>query len=69
MVRYRDTLWCDGCGVEITWKPVVKGQHSYCCMKCLHGEVCDCGNDREDYLPDSKKTPAESLHLPLNENG
>ena len=69
MVRYRDTLWCDGCGVEISWKPVVRSQHSYCCTKCLHGEVCDCGNDLEDYFAGSKKMPTESLQLLINENG
>ena len=69
MVRYRDTLWCDGCGVEIHWKPVTEGQRSYCCLKCLRGEVCDCGNDLEDYLPTSRKLPGSIVDLPLNKNG
>jgi hypothetical protein len=55
MVRYRDTLWCDGCGVEIRWKPIVKDQRSYCCLKCLNGEVCNCAAILEDYPPTSAK--------------
>ncbi len=65
MVRYRDTLWCDGCGVEIRWKPIVKDQRSYCCKRCLNGEVCDCAEVLEDYPTTSSKKPALSSILQL----
>jgi len=67
MVRYRDTLWCDGCGVEIRWKPVVKDQRSYCCRRCLNGEVCDCAETLEDYPTASSKQPGVPSSLPINE--
>lgn len=66
MVRYRDTLWCDGCGVEIRWKPIVKDQRNYCCIRCLNGEVCDCAEILEDYPTKSSKQPGISANLPLN---
>ena len=66
MVRYHDTLWCDGCGVEIRWKPIVKDQRSYCCTRCLNGEVCDCAEVLEDYPITSSKQPGTPSNLPLN---
>jgi hypothetical protein len=48
----RTILRCDGCGVEITWSPVVvpalqgvKGARPayYCCRDCQAGTRCDCG--------------------------
>lgn len=66
MVRYHDTLWCDGCGVEIRWKPVVQGQRSYCCNRCLNGEVCDCAEVLEDYPTTSSKQPGVPSNLPTN---
>ncbi len=45
MVLIEDTIWCDGCGVEILWAPlVVKGRH-YCCQDCSAGYACRCGGD------------------------
>jgi hypothetical protein len=66
MVRYRDTLWCDGCGVEIRWKPEIKDQLSYCCWKCLRGEVCHCAEVLEEYPTTSSKQPGMPIDLPLN---
>lgn len=47
MVRIEDTLWCDGCGVEITWVPVYDQHRQYCCQKCQEGEECDCASRQE----------------------
>jgi hypothetical protein len=66
MVRYRDTLWCDGCGIEIRWKSIAKDQRSYCCIRCMHGEVCDCDELLEDYPTTSSKQPGIPSSLPLN---
>lgn len=38
----RNLCWCDGCGVEITWGPRLKGGRPYCCPDCLHGWPCRC---------------------------
>ena len=65
MVRYRDTLWCDGCGIEIRWKPVKKGQRSYCCKRCMNGEVCDCADVLEDYPTTSSKQSEIPTIFPL----
>lgn len=43
MARYENTLWCDGCGVEITWSPFVADHRDYCCRDCSQGQACDCG--------------------------
>ncbi len=49
MARYKDTLWCDGCGVEIQWEPIEKSQLFFCCRKCLLGEICDCDDFQDEY--------------------
>jgi hypothetical protein len=38
---------CDGCGVEITWTPVVVNQRQFCCQDCAAGRPCQC-----DYPPE-----------------
>ena len=53
MVRYQDTLWCDGCGVEIRWEPEVKDDQQFCCQACSWGEKCNCEILEEEYsFPD-----------------
>ena len=42
-----DTIWCDGCGVEIFWSAVVKGKSHYCCTDCADGLPCPCGERME----------------------
>ena len=42
MARYQDTVWCDNCGTEITWVPIVTGKNHYCCQECQDGYRCDC---------------------------
>ena len=49
MISYQDTLWCDGCGVEISWEPVVKDKYEYCCKLCSQGEKCSCEEPEEEY--------------------
>jgi len=36
-------LRCDGCGVEITWTPVLARGRRYCCARCAAGSECQCG--------------------------
>ncbi len=37
MTWYDEMTWCDGCGVEITWGPVLVDRRIYCCRECSQG--------------------------------
>jgi hypothetical protein len=65
MAKYAETRWCDGCGVEITWTPVLLGNRIYCCVDCQKGLRCDCAArlERED-----DRRPAEQA-LPVSDYG
>lgn len=48
MTRNQDGVFCEGCGTEILWSPVVEvspsgAKHDYCCQACRDGLECDCG--------------------------
>ena len=49
-IRYTNTVVCDGCGVEITWTPVLKGEEFFCCQLCAQGLPCEC-----DFPPEEDK--------------
>ena len=42
MTRSEDTIWCDGCGVEIRWSPFIIGGQDFCCQDCADGIKCKC---------------------------
>lgn len=56
MTRTDDTIWCDGCGIEILWAPLTVGKHEYCCEDCWEGRECRCGERME--LEDDRRTGA-----------
>ncbi len=57
MVRYQDTLWCDGCGIEILWEPEEKSRLFFCCQECLEGNSCSCSIIEDDLeLDDQSNT-------------
>lgn len=63
MSSIEGTIWCDGCGVEITWAPSVAERRRYCCEDCRAGLVCRCGDrlEQEDdrrghFLPEMIST-------------
>jgi hypothetical protein len=58
-MRIEDTLWCDGCGVEITWAPVVINRRHYCCKDCAEGKECDCSSEIES--EDDRRTTANTV--------
>ncbi|MGD8752750.1 MAG: hypothetical protein PVG14_15065 [Anaerolineales bacterium] len=61
MVRFNDTLWCDGCGVEIPWGEMIIGGKHYCCQDCFEGLPCECGERAEaDDERREEETPAVS---------
>jgi hypothetical protein len=43
MDRMDEMIWCVGCGVELTWSPVMVGKDRYCCQDCADGLKCNCG--------------------------
>jgi hypothetical protein len=47
MGTIEEAIWCDGCGVEITWGPWMVGSHVYCCQDCAQGFACRCGERME----------------------
>jgi hypothetical protein len=47
MVKINDTLFCDGCGIEITCKPFTLSSWVYCCEDCATGKPCTCENRLE----------------------
>lgn len=47
MTWYEEMTWCDGCGVEITWGPLVIETRAYCCQDCAQGYTCACGERME----------------------
>jgi hypothetical protein len=48
MVKRTETIICDGCGVEITWSPIVVNDRQYCCIDCSQGLPCTCGERMEE---------------------
>jgi len=54
MTHTEGLVWCDNCGVEITWAAIVqvgRDHHRllhYCCQDCLEGRGCDCGRRLEE---------------------
>lgn len=47
MARIENTLFCDGCGVEISLSPYRKDDLDYCCEDCAQGYLCKCGERME----------------------
>jgi hypothetical protein len=48
MVQFDDSLFCDGCGVEIRWAPVIEKGKQYCCCDCRDGLECNCGAEMDE---------------------
>ena len=53
MSTIEQTIFCSGCGVEITWAPIIKGERRFCCQDCLAGKGCECGA-RQDLDDDGR---------------
>ena len=47
MARHTDTIFCQGCGVEILWGALIAHKGYYCCQDCLDGRPCTCGERLE----------------------
>lgn len=58
MSRNDQTVWCTGCGTEISWMPILENNHYYCCQDCADNLFCECGYEVEaddNYLDSSSK--------------
>ncbi len=62
MPRIDNLVFCDGCGVEITWSPVIKGHKVYCCRDCSDGLACNCGERME--LEDDRRSKGNDSLAP-----
>ena len=51
-----DTVVCDGCGVEVTWAPLVVDGEQFCCQDCSEGRPCEC-----DYPPEEERGGQKAL--------
>jgi hypothetical protein len=60
MTRYNDTVFCDGCGVEITWGPTIIRGGEYCCRDCSEGRACRCG-ERTDWEDERRIHATEGI--------
>jgi hypothetical protein len=63
MSRSEGVVWCDGCGVEISWAPLVKSDSDmrrgdYCCEDCYAGIPCRCGERME--LEDERREGSDT---------
>jgi hypothetical protein len=67
MTWYEEMTWCDGCGVEITWGPVLAEGRAFCCSDCSQGFPCTCGErmelDEEQRGVEAASTPTNSGYM------
>lgn len=60
------TRWCDNCGVEIYWGPLVVGKFIYCCQDCYRGLRCKCAERME--LDDDRRDQQSAVEAMSNSN-
>jgi hypothetical protein len=58
-----ETIWCYGCGVEISWAPLVVDKCRYCCRDCHEGLPCRCG-ERMELEDERRNVRATSPEVP-----
>ncbi len=72
MAKLQDSVFCDGCGIEVTWTPYYREpthnqlgirqrvrRGEYCCQDCAQGYKCSCG-ERMLLEDDRRKEPAQT---------
>ena len=55
-------VYCQGCGVEITWSPYIANSQHYCCEECSRGIQCRCAERME--LDDDRKSSSSGTPPP-----
>lgn len=72
MTRIEGSVFCDNCGVEITWTPVFRRappgkagwrRGEYCCQICARGLPCTCS---ERMLLDEERRRGSNLSVETN---
>jgi hypothetical protein len=72
MANIQSDVFCDGCGIEITWTPhyIEPSTHhpgtrrgQYCCSDCAGGYRCKCG---ERLLLEDERRERSSESLPVD---
>ena len=67
MTWREEMTWCDGCGAEITWGPVLDDGRKFCCHDCCLGILCACSErmemDEEQRPGNETYSHAKSGHL------
>lgn len=67
MAKIQGSVFCDNCGVEITWTPYYLTpktpqpgyrRSEYCCQECAEGYRCKCS---ERALLEEERRPDRSL--------
>lgn len=43
----REFIWCQGCGIEVTWSPYLNNEQMFCCEECSRGIFCRCAERME----------------------
>lgn len=61
MSIYKNTVWCDGCGIEILWIPHPSENLHYCCQTCKNGFKCECQPETDEEEERLSRTPP---HVP-----
>lgn len=54
MFSQEDAVFCDGCGTEIRWAPVIVMRRHYCCSECAEGRTCAC--DKQAAWEDERRS-------------
>lgn len=56
MALIEGTIFCDNCGIEISWAPIMVQKFHYCCRECFNYYPCECG-DRTDMEEERRQQP------------
>lgn len=53
-------VWCEGCGVEVTWGPFLFHGRCFCCRDCADGRECQCDFPEEEPAEEGKAGAART---------
>lgn len=57
-------VYCQGCGVEVTWSPFLVNNIVYCCEDCSRGIECRCAERMELNDDDRPSGPSGTPAIP-----
>jgi hypothetical protein len=62
-------VFCDGCGVEITWVPILSDGRRYCCALCTRGATADAATQSKMKTKRAPRSPGLSSLLAVRARG